>query len=127
MIHLGFLIVFLVITFVYVIIRTIKNSTAGTDNFPSEEEEVHLFAERPYPHEFKKVDSNIGKSVKVSQKDKVIAYLNVHGKISKEDAKELGISKLPMYIHRLRKHYIIDNIIVDGKFSHYKMIRFKGE
>ena len=112
----------LAIVFVVLIIRTIKLTRLETPPFPLEEEEEHLFSERPFPHEEETMEMR-----KVSQKDKVITHLMVYGTISKQQAKDLGISKLPMHIHRLRKLYKIDNVIVDGKFSRYKLIEYKGK
>ena len=62
---------------------------------------------------------------KVSKKDKVITHLMFNGTISKKDAQDLGVERLSMHIHRLRQFYIIDNVIVDGKFVHYKLIELK--
>lgn len=106
--------------------RTIKLSTLESPKFPLEEEEEHLFAERPYSPEREIVELEM-KQIPVSQKSLVIAHLMVHGTISKEDAMIMGIKRLPMIILRLRKLYKIDNVIIDGKFSHYKLIEYKGK
>lgn len=117
---------FLTAMFVYLVFQTISGSTREATNFPIEEEEEHLFAERPYSREREVVELEM-KQVPVSQKDRVIAHLMVHGTISKKDALGMGIKRLPMIILRLRKLYKIDNVIVDGKFSHYKLIEYKGK
>ena len=125
MIFLKFFIGFLALGLVYVIYRTIKLSTMESPNFPEEEEEVHLFAERPYTRKSQKQD--FGGIAYVSQKNKVITHLMMNGTISKAEAKEMAVNRLPMHIFRLRKMYKIDNVIVDGKFVHYKLIEFKGK
>lgn len=121
------IVLILIIVFGYLVFQTISGSTREATNFPLEEDEHHLFAERPYPHESEKseLDTKASK-IPVSQKDLVMAHLMVHGTISKNDALKMGIKRLPMIILRLRKLYKIDNVIVDGKFSHYKLIEYKG-
>lgn len=120
------ILIVLALCLVYVMYRTIKLSTLESPKFPLEEEEEHLFAERPYSPEREIVELEM-KQIPVSQKSLVIAHLMVHGTISKEDAMIMGIKRLPMIILRLRKLYKIDNVIIDGKFSHYKLIEYKGK
>jgi hypothetical protein len=64
---------------------------------------------------------------KVDHKNTVITEMMIHGTISFERAKELGVKGLAGVIFRLRKIYDIDNVVVDGKFLHYKLIKLKGE
>lgn len=127
MIFLKFFIGFLALGLVYVIYRTIKLATLESPNFPVQDEEHHLFAERPYSPEREVVELEIIETKKASQKDVVICHLMAFGTISKADAKSMGIARLPMIILRLRKLYKIDNIIIDGKFAHYKLIEYKGK
>jgi hypothetical protein len=127
MIFLKFFIGFLALGLVYVMYRTIKLATTESPNFPVEEEEEHLFAERPFSPEREIIELEMKETKKASQKDVVIAHLMVHGTISKAEAKSMGIFRLPMIILRLRKLYKIDNVIVDGKFAHYKLIEYKGK
>ena len=89
---------------------------------PNEEEEEHLFAERPIVP-----DENPNADLKIDQKQIVINELMVNGTITFERAKELGVKRLAGVIYRLRKLHRIDNVIVDGKFSHYKLIEFRGK
>jgi hypothetical protein len=124
MIFLKFFVGFLAVALVYVILRTIKLAMTESPNFPVEEEEEHLFAERPIVNS-KVVELEMKQTKKVSKKDKVITHLMFNGTISKEDAQDLGVQRLSMHIHRLRQFYIIDNVIVNGKFVHYKLIELK--
>lgn len=112
----------LAIVLAMVINATIKTSRLESPiiEHPAMEEEEHLFAERPHhPEKEEEV-------LKVDQKNIVITELMVNGTIDFARAKELGIKRLAGVIFRLRKHYKIDNVIVDGKFSHYKLIKYKG-
>jgi hypothetical protein len=116
------IITLLILVLIMVAKQTIKTSRLESPvvNHPIVEDEVHLFAERPHHPEK-------GEGVlKVDQKNIVITELMVNGTIDFARAKELGIKRLAGVIFRLRKHYKIDNVIVDGKFSHYKLIKYKG-
>lgn len=110
----------LAIVLAMVINETIKTSRLESPvvSHPVVEEEVHLFAERPYPHE---KEESLGKA---DQKNIVITELMLNGTIDFERAKQLGVKRLAGVIFRLRKQYKIDNVIVDGKFSHYKLIKY---
>ena len=127
MMFLKFFIGFLALGLVYVIYRTIKLATLESPNFPVQDEEHHLFAERPHTPEREVVELEMVEIKKSPQKQLVISHLMVYGTMSKADAKSLGITRLPMYIHRWRKYYDIINVIEDGKFLHYKLIGLKGK
>jgi hypothetical protein len=116
------IITLLVLVLIMVAKQTIKTSHLESPvvNHPIVEDEVHLFAERPHHPEKEEAE------LKVDQKNIVITELMVNGTIDFARAKELGIKRLAGVIFRLRKHYKIDNVIVDGKFSHYKLIKYKG-
>ena len=116
------LITLLLLVLIMVARQTIKTSRLESPivEHPIIEEEEHLFAERPHHPEKK------DELPKVDQKQIVITELMVNGTIDFERAKELGIKRLAGVIFRLRKHYKIDNVVVDGKFSHYKLIKHKG-
>jgi hypothetical protein len=107
---------------IMVIKQTISTSRLSSPPIhPIEEEEQHLFAERPVV-----ADEEPKSDLKIDQKNIVITELMVNGTISFDRAKELGVKRLAGVIFRLRKSYKIDNIVVDGKFSHYKLVKYKG-
>lgn len=116
------IIALLVLVLIMVVRQTISTSRSQTPPIhPIEEEEQHLFAERPVvAEEEPKAD------LKIDQKNIVITELMVNGTITFDRAKELGVKRLAGVIFRLRKSYKIDNVVVDGKFSHYKLVRYKG-
>jgi hypothetical protein len=95
-------------------------------NFPVEEEEHHLFSERPHNTQKEVIELEMVETQKVAQKDRVILHMMKFGTISKGDAQDLEVKRLPMHIFRLRQEYKIDNVIVNGKFSHYKLIGLKS-
>ena len=105
------LITLLLLVLIMVARQTIKTSRLESPivEHPEVEEEEHLFAERPH-HPEKKEEFG-----KVDQKQIVFTELVVNGTIDFERAKELGIKRLAGVIFRLRKHYKIDNVVVDGK------------
>ncbi len=116
----------LAIVLAMVINETIKTSRLESPavNHPVVEEEVHLFAERPYPHEKEESLEKADQKRKADQKNIVISELMLNGTIDFERAKQLGVKRLAGVIFRLRKQYKIDNVIVDGKFSHYKLVKY---
>lgn len=116
------LITLLLLVLIMVARQTIKTSRLESPivEHPVVEEEEHLFAERPHHTETKEQPQ------KFDQKNIVITELMINGTIDFARAKELGVKRLAGVIFRLRKNYKIDNVIVNGKFSHYKLIKFKG-
>lgn len=116
------LITLLLLVLIMVARQTIKTSRLESPivEHPIMEEDEHLYAERPHHPEKKE------ELTKMDQKQIVITELLNYGKIDFERAKELGIKRLAGVIFRLRKHHRIDNVIVDGKFSHYKLVHYRG-
>lgn len=107
---------------IMVIKQTISTSRLQSPPIhPIEEEDEHLFAERPIISEVEQKANS-----KINQNNIVINELMLNGTISFERARELGVKRLAGVIFRLRKSYKIDNIVSDGKFSHYKLIKYKG-
>jgi hypothetical protein len=117
------LITLLLLVLLMVAKQTIKTSRLESPivEHPIVDEDAHLFAERPHHTEIKEP------SVKVDQKNIVITEMMVNGTIDFARAKELGVNRLSSVIFRLRKHYEIMNVVEDGKFVHYKLIRYKGK
>lgn len=117
---IGALIGLLMLVLMMVVYQTITSSKVNSKTpHPIVEEEEHLYAERP---EIPTPREKVG----MHQKNVVISELMLNGRIDFKRAKELGIKRLPSVIFRLRKHHKIENVIVNGKFSHYELIQAKG-
>lgn len=104
----------------FIKLKRLKAPASNHSHHPIVEEEIHLFAERPHHNK-----EEIAKQ-KNNMKTIVITEMMLNGSITFSRADELGVKRLAGVIFRLRKHYKIDNVIVDGKFSHYKLIKYKG-